>query len=172
MRENDINTSIFVSSIIIIEEGLLFVIAVDFIFYSTTVICSVYGLEKVQYGPIEPTENAERLCQLPNVEAIGWELRSGWCYLEVWEFTNPLHPEPQDPKRPKWGISSINFMTDDCQGEYERLQDKVAFNSAPVRVGDGWLAMGRDLYGYMIELWQLDQNDPQPFEPAVYPHGK
>jgi hypothetical protein len=63
-------------------------------------------------------------------------------------------------------------MVDDCQVEYERLQGKVQFNSAPIRSGEGWLAMGRDLYGNMIELWQLDKSDPQPFEPAVYPFGK
>lgn len=140
----------------------------------TAYYCDLFGLEKVQYGPIEPTEYAERLCQLPKVEAIGWELRSGWSYLEVWEFKNPVHPEPQDPERPynKLGISSVTFMVDDCLGEYERLQDKVTFNTPPLRVGDGWLAMGRDLYGNLIELWQLSESDPQPFEPAVYPHGK
>lgn len=140
----------------------------------TKYYCELFGLKKVQYGPIEPTEYAERLCQLPKVEAIGWELRSGWSYLEVWEFKNPVHPEPQDPQRPynKLGVSSITFMVDDCQGEYERLQGKVTFNTAPLRQGDGWVTMGRDLYGNLIELWQLGESDPQPFEPAVYPFGQ
>ncbi|MGI9288019.1 MAG: VOC family protein [Pseudomonadales bacterium] len=140
----------------------------------TDYYCDLFGLEKVQYGPIEPTEYAERLCQLPKVEAIGWELRSGWSYLEVWEFKNPVYPEPQDPTRPynKLGISSISFMVDDCQAEYERLQDKVQFTAAPVCVDDGWMTMGRDLYGNLLELWQLGATDPQPFEPAVYPFGK
>jgi catechol 2,3-dioxygenase-like lactoylglutathione lyase family enzyme len=135
--------------------------------------CELFGLEKVQYGPIEPTEYAERLCQLPKVEAIGWELRSSWLYLETWEFKNPVHPEPQDPDRPynKLGISSITFMVDDCQAEYERLQGKVKFNSGPVAAGDGWLCMGRDPFGNYIELWQLAKSDPQPFVPALYPHG-
>lgn len=134
----------------------------------------LFGFEKVQYGPIEPTEYAERLCQLPKVEAIGWELRSGWSYLEVWEFKNPVHPEPQDPQRPynKLGISSISIMVDDCEAEYERLNGKVKFNAAPVRVGNGWMTMGRDLYGNLLELWQLGENDPQPFEPAYYPYGE
>jgi catechol 2,3-dioxygenase-like lactoylglutathione lyase family enzyme len=140
----------------------------------TEYYCELFGLEKVQYGPIEPSEYAERLTQLAKVEAVGWELRSGWSYLEVWEFKNPVHPEPQDPNRPynKLGMTSTTFMVDNCQGEYERLQDKVRFNTAPVRLGDGWVAMGRDLYGNLIELWQLGESDPQPFEPAVYPYGK
>jgi catechol 2,3-dioxygenase-like lactoylglutathione lyase family enzyme len=140
----------------------------------TEYYCDLFDLEKVQFGPIEPAEYAERLTQLPKVEAIGWELRSGWSYLEVWEFKNPVDLQPQDPRRPynKLGMSSTTFMVDDCQGEYERLKAKVAFNSSPVRTGDGWLAMGRDLYGNLIELWQLGENDPQPFEPAVYPYGK
>jgi catechol 2,3-dioxygenase-like lactoylglutathione lyase family enzyme len=140
----------------------------------TQYYCELFELEKVQYGPIEPTEYAERLTQLPGVEAVGWELRSGWSYLEVWEFKNPVYSEPQDPLRPynKPGIASTTFMVDNCQAEYDRLKNRVAFNSTPVRLGDGWLAMGRDLYGNLIELWQLGANDPQPFEPAVYPHGK
>ncbi|NIB38388.1 hypothetical protein HBA55_02265 [Pseudomaricurvus alkylphenolicus] len=140
----------------------------------TKFYCELFGLEKAQYGPIEPSEYAERLCQLPKVEAIGWELRSGWSYLEVWEFKNPVHPEPQDPIRPynKLGMVSTTFMVDDCQAEYERLRDKVKFNTAPVRLGDGWVAIGRDLYGNLLEIWQLGESDPQPFEPAVYPYGK
>lgn len=140
----------------------------------TDYYCELFGLEKVQYGPIEPTEYAERLCQLPRVEAIGWELRSGWSYLEVWEFKHPVYPEPQDVNRAynKPGIASITFMVDDCLAEYERLRELVSFNAAPVALDDGWLALGRDLYGNQIELWQLGESDPQPFEPAVYPYGR
>jgi hypothetical protein len=108
------------------------------------------------------------------VEAIGWELRSGWSYLEVWEFKHPVYPEPQDVNRAynKPGIASITFMVDDCLAEYERLRELVSFNAAPVALDDGWLALGRDLYGNQIELWQLGESDPQPFEPAVYPYGR
>jgi hypothetical protein len=31
--------------------------------------------------------------------------------------------------------------------------------------------MGRDPFGNYIELWQLAKSDPQPFVPALYPHG-
>jgi catechol 2,3-dioxygenase-like lactoylglutathione lyase family enzyme len=140
----------------------------------TDYYCELFGLEKVQYGPIEPAEYAERVCQLPKVEAIGWELRSGWMYLEVWEFKHPVHPEPQDPKRPynKLGLSSITFMVDDCTAEYERLRSRVDFLSEPVAVGDGMQAMGRDLYGNILEIWQLGASDPQPFTPAVLPFAE
>jgi len=49
------------------------------------------------------------------------------------------------------------------------LRSRVDFLSEPVTVGDGLLAMGRDLYGNMLEFWQLGTNDPQPFTPAVLP---
>lgn len=139
----------------------------------TEYYCDLFGLTKVQYGPIDPAEYADRLTQLPKVEAIGWELRSGWSYLEVWEFINPIHPEPQNSERPynKLGMVSVTFMVDDCQVEYDRLKGKVRFNSEPVRLGDGWVAIGRDLYGNLIELWQLSKSDPQPFEPEFYPFG-
>ena len=101
-------------------------------------------------------------------------MRSGWTYLEVWEFKHPVYPEPQDSRRPynKLGIASITFMVDDCLAEYERLQDRVNFNSAPIEHEGGLLVVGRDLFGNYIELWQLAETDPQPFEPAVYPYGK
>ena len=139
----------------------------------TDYYCDLFGFEKVQYGPIEPTEYAERLCQLPKVEAIGWELRTGWSYLEVWEFKNPVHQVPQPTNRPynKFGISSINMMVDDIDAEYDRLQGKVDFHCSPVQVNGGRMAMGRDLYGNVLEFWQLGASDPQPFEPEFYPHG-
>ena len=62
-------------------------------------------------------------------------------------------------------------MVDDIDAEYDRLQGKVDFHCSPVQVNGGRMAMGRDLYGNVLEFWQLGANDPQPFEPEFYPHG-
>jgi glyoxylase I family protein len=135
--------------------------------------CGVLGFLAVQDGPIEPSEYAERLTQLPAPSAIGNELKTGWLYLEVWEFLHPVCNEPQEPE-PVYnqpGISSVCVMVDDCHAEYERLGQQIRFLSPPVSVGSidnpSWKVVGRDPFGNLLELWQPGPHDPQPFAPQA-----
>ncbi|MDH3750016.1 MAG: VOC family protein, partial [Gammaproteobacteria bacterium] len=57
--------------------------------------CGVLGFEEVQTGPIEPTTYAEEITQLEKPQAMGKVVKSGWGYLEIWEFENPVDPEEQ-----------------------------------------------------------------------------
>jgi glyoxylase I family protein len=133
--------------------------------------CGVLGFSSVQDGPIEPTEYAERLTQLPAPRAIGKELKTPWLYLEVWEFLHPVWEGPEEPEVAynQFGISSICLMVDDCHAEYARLGPHIRFLSAPVSVGShdnpSWKAVGRDPFGNLLELWQTGPRDPLPFAP-------
>ena len=140
--------------------------------------CGELGFESVQIGPIDPSPYAEAVTELKEPKALGHIIKSGWGYLEIWEFENPVYPEPQDPGRPcnKPGIAHFSLMVDDCWAEYERLKDKVRFHSEPVEHsvegGDNpaVTTYGRDPFGNIIEFWQIGPKDPQPFSPEVYPH--
>jgi catechol 2,3-dioxygenase-like lactoylglutathione lyase family enzyme len=140
--------------------------------------CGVLGFEAVQVGPIEPSPTAEAITQLKQPEATSRIVKTGWGYLEIWEFKNPVHPEPQDPDRPcnKYGIAHFSLMVDDCWAEYERLKDLVRFHAEPVShsvEGPDNVAVttyGRDPFGNIIEFWQIGKQDPQPFAPEVLPH--
>lgn len=134
----------------------------------------VLGFEMTQEGPIEPSSYAEVHTQLEQPRAIGWELKTGWGYLELWEFSNPKHPTPQDPDRPcnKYGFAHFSLAVDDCWAEYERLQPHMRFHAEPVAhtVEDDNEAVttyGRDPFGNVIELWQTGPKDPQPFAPLA-----
>ncbi|MDE0004214.1 MAG: VOC family protein [Rhodospirillaceae bacterium] len=141
--------------------------------------CGVLGFEKDQYGPIEPHPYTERITQLPNPSAEGYDVRSGWGYLEIWEFKHPVAPPPENWKYPvnRFGFTHISLMTDDCWGEYERLRGSVEFHRAPrehsVEGPDNHAVTnyGRDPFGNVLEFWQLGPRDPQPYPPAKLPHG-
>jgi len=140
----------------------------------------VLGFEKGQYGPIEPSSYAEVHTQLKQPSADSFDLRSGWGYLEIWEYKNPIDPEPQDKNRPcnKFGFAHFSVMVDDCFAEYERLKEHMTFHREPVEhsvEGEDNVAVttyGRDPFGNIIELWQIGSSDPQPFAPEVIPHSQ
>lgn len=140
--------------------------------------CGVLGFETVQIGPIDPSPYAEAVTELKEPKAVGHVVKSHWGYLEIWEFENPVYPEPQDINRPcnKYGIAHFSLMVDDCWAEYERLKPHMRFHAEPVEhsvEGPDNTAVttyGRDPFGNIIELWQIGRKDPQPFAPEILPH--
>ena len=55
--------------------------------------CGDLGFESVQVGPIDPAPYTEKVTQLKEPHALGHIIKSGWGYLEIWEFYNPVYPE-------------------------------------------------------------------------------
>ena len=141
--------------------------------------CGVLGFEKNQYGPIEPHPYAEVVTQLKKPAAQSYDVHTGWGYLEIWEYQNPVYPEPQDENYPcnQYGLAHFSLMTDDCRADYERLKADMAFHREPVmhsvegEDNEAWTTYGRDPFGNIIELWQIGPKDPQPFAPEVLPHA-
>jgi len=140
--------------------------------------CGVLGFESVQIGPIDPSPYAEEILQLKEPKALGHIVKSAWGYLEIWEFENPVHPEPQPPDRPpnKFGLAHISLVVDDCWAEYERLKPHMTFHREPIEhsvEGPDNVAVttyGRDPFGNILEIWQAGKLDPQPFAPEGASH--
>ena len=137
------------------------------------------GFQSVQDGPIEPSQYAELHTQLEQPHAISKELKSGWGYVELWEYLSPVYGEPQDVNRPcnKFGFAHFSLAVDDCWQEYERLKDVMRFHAEPVThtvEADNFAVTtyGRDPFGNVIELWQIGRKDPQLFPPAVLPGSR
>lgn len=133
-----------------------------------------FGLENVQYGPIENSSYAEKITMLKGVNAIGYELKAKWGFLEVWEFLAPVDNTTVVANEPysELGITSISFMVEDIDAEILRLSEDIDFFSRPVKFGDSKVVIGRDPTGNLIELWQLGDIEPQPHAPQHYPYGK
>jgi len=130
-----------------------------------------FGFMPVQEGPIEPTEYAEEITQLPKPEADGFEMETDWMYLELWEFKHPVNKgRGTEIECNEYGPTHFSVMVDDCQKEYDRLKKVMRFHSEPIQVGEkSYATYGRDPFGNIIELWQLGPNDPQPFAPRLSP---
>ena len=102
-------------------------------------------------------------------EVAGYDnvmIRAAWfdignMILEMWQFVNPVTPQPQRPSAIEdVGYNKVAFEVSDLQTEYERLTTLgVAFLSSPARSVDGWEVCLRDPDGNLISLIQPKQQD-------------
>jgi catechol 2,3-dioxygenase-like lactoylglutathione lyase family enzyme len=93
-------------------------------------------------------------------------IRAAWfdignMILEMWQFVNPVTPEPQRPSVIEdIGYNKVAFEVSDLQKEYERLTALgVRFLSSPATSVDGWEACLRDPDGNLISLIQPKTQD-------------
>ena len=102
-------------------------------------------------------------------EVAGYDnvmIRAAWfdignMILEMWQFLNPVTPEPQRPSAIEdVGYNKVAFEVSDLQKEYERLTALgVRFLSSPATSVDGWEACLRDPDGNLISLIQPKTQD-------------
>jgi catechol 2,3-dioxygenase-like lactoylglutathione lyase family enzyme len=93
-------------------------------------------------------------------------IRAAWfdignMILEMWQFVNPVTPEPQRPSVIEdVGYNKVAFEVSDLQKEYERLTAMgVRFLSSPATSLDGWEVCLRDPDGNLISLIQPKTQD-------------
>jgi catechol 2,3-dioxygenase-like lactoylglutathione lyase family enzyme len=97
-------------------------------------------------------------------EVAGYDnvmIRAAWfdignMILEMWQFLNPVTPEPQRPSAIEdVGYNKVAFEVSDLPKEYERLTALgVRFLSSPATSVDGWEVCLRDPDGNLISLIQ------------------
>ena len=102
-------------------------------------------------------------------EVAGYDnvmIRAAWfdignMILEMWQFVNPVTPEPQRPSAIEdVGYNKVAFEVSDLQKEYERLTAMgVRFLSSPATSFDGWEVCLRDPDGNLISLIQPKTQD-------------
>jgi catechol 2,3-dioxygenase-like lactoylglutathione lyase family enzyme len=102
-------------------------------------------------------------------EVAGYDnvmIRAAWfdignMILEMWQFVNPVTPEPQRPSAIEdVGYNKVAFEVSDLQKEYERLTAMgVRFLSSPATSVDGWEVCLRDPDGNLISLIQPKTQD-------------
>ena len=102
-------------------------------------------------------------------EVAGYDnvmIRAAWfdignMILEMWQFVNPVTPEPQRPSAIEdVGYNKVAFEVSDLQREYDRLTALgVRFLSSPATSVDGWEACLRDPDGNLISLIQPKTQD-------------
>ena len=102
-------------------------------------------------------------------EVAGYDnvmIRAAWfdignMILEMWQFVNPVTPEPQRPSPIEdVGYNKVAFEVSDLQKEYERLTALgVRFLSWPATSVDGWEVCLRDPDGNLVSLIQPKTQD-------------
>jgi len=132
-------------------------------FYTT-----LFGFEKVFDFEWQPGRSYfDRMMALRSSAARVTMLRTGACFLEIFEFSVP-QPVPQDADRSvaDCGINHICMLVDDAVAECRRLEALgMRFNCPPI-VSDLPVTgtYGRDPDGNVIEILQiLDPRNPLNF---------
>lgn len=116
--------------------------------------CNVIGFSEVnRFGWEKGTDLIDEVVGLKGSATRGAMLRTGNCYLEIFEYSSP-EPRAQERLRPcDRGYTHICLDVVDIQQEYERLKAAgMQFNRAPVDFGDLWAAYGRDPDGNIVEI--------------------
>jgi catechol 2,3-dioxygenase-like lactoylglutathione lyase family enzyme len=122
---------------------------------------NVIGLRVVYRESWENSPTADAVVGMEGSAAKAAILWAGNAAFELFEYIAPP-PTPMDPDRPvaDHGINHICFQVTDTRAEYERLTDAgMRFHTAPVQLGEGWVTYGRDPWGNVIEI--QDVNDPK-----------
>jgi len=112
----------------------------------------------------EPNRRTNRASGPRFDEVAGYDdvmIRAAWfdignMILEMWQFVNPVTPEPEKPPSIEdLGYNKVAFEVSDLYKEYERLTALgVAFLSSPTMSVDGWEVCLRDPDGNLISLIQ------------------
>ena len=112
----------------------------------------------------EPNRRTNRASGPRFDEVAGYDdvmIRAAWfdignMILEMWQFVNPVTPEPEKPPSIEdLGYNKVAFEVSDLHKEYERLTALgVAFLSSPTMSVDGWEVCLRDPDGNLISLIQ------------------
>ena len=112
----------------------------------------------------EPNRRTNRASGPRFDEVAGYDdvmIRAAWfdignMILEMWQFVNPVTPEPEKPPSTEdLGYNNVAFEVSDLYKEYERLTALgVAFLSSPTMSVDGWEVCLRDPDGNLISLIQ------------------
>ena len=112
----------------------------------------------------EPNRRTNRASGPRFDEVAGYDdvmIRAAWfdignMILEMWQFVNPVTPEPEKPPSIEdLGYNKVAFEVSDLDKEYERLSALgVGFLSSPTISVDGWEVCLRDPDGNLISLIQ------------------
>ncbi len=126
---------------------------------SVAFYCTLFGFEKIfDYEWKAGAEMFDRMMALRGTAARVVMLRTGACFLEIFEFASPK-PEPQDPNRPvsAYGLNHLCITVDDAVAECKRLESLgLRLHCQPIRselpvTG----TYGRDPDGNVIEILQI-----------------
>ncbi len=105
---------------------------------------------------------ADEVTDLDNVLIRAAWFNVGNMVLEIWQYVNPVTPEPKAP-RPfeQNGYNKLVFEVDNLRQMFESLQDSVNFLSAPVEADGIVEVFARDPDGNLFGLIQLPEDSNQ-----------
>ena len=86
-------------------------------------------------------------------------LRGGNAYIELWQYTQPS-PRDRTANPPDLGYPHFALEVTDIRSEHARLSaNGMTFVGPPVEFGGSAAVYGRDPFGNVIEIYQID--DPE-----------
>ncbi len=124
------------------------------------------GFEVADEGHIPPSDDGDKVLALDNADCHVLMIKAGNLFLEVFEYHSPS-PEPQS-NRPvcDHGFTHLSFEVEDIHQAYDFLERAgVNWHHTPVDADEGYMmTYGRDPFGNVIEIQQLQAGTPASFE--------
>ncbi len=118
------------------------------------------GFEQVQRTSFSgPNPAVEAAIGIAGPSAHMAMLRGGNAYIELWQYESPT-PRDRTANPPDLGYPHFALEVKDIHMEHERLSAAgMTFVGPPVEFGDSAAVYGRDPWGNVIEIYQID--DPE-----------
>jgi len=110
----------------------------------------------------------EKVIGIENSAAEAIMLEGAGCHLELFEYSDPEPRGDPGTERPSdRGIAHLAFAFDDVDAAWERFTDAGGeMQNRPVQLGRSQAVYGRDPFGNIIELMQLQDEGSSQEPPA------
>ncbi len=130
------------------------------------------GFELVDEDHIPASASGDEVAQLVNADCHLMMVNAGNVFLEIFEFHSPT-PNPQSA-RPvcDHGYTHFSFEVEDIHVAYNFLANAgVNWHHKPLESCEGYMmTYGRDPFGNVIEIQQLDGGKTFSFDQLSLPH--
>lgn len=115
------------------------------------------GFEQVERSSFSgPNPAVEAAIGIKQPAAHMAMLRGGNAYIELWQYESP-EPRNLTANPPDLGYPHFALEVTDIHAEHKRLSEAgMSFVGPPVEFGDSAAVYGRDPWGNVIEIYQID----------------
>lgn len=123
------------------------------------------GFSLADESELPTSKIADSVTQLTDAHSHVLMVNAGNIFLEIFEYHSPTPIPQNEPRVCDHGYTHFALEVENIDDAYQQLAAAgVAWHCAPVEADDGYrMTYGRDPFGNIIEIQQLQTNVPYSF---------